>query len=71
MAWHYGKSTASGKMEMGNIVQIIEHNSISEANRWLKQNHKKGIMHVQCHYLGEETGLLGESIYKVTITYKH
>lgn len=53
-----------------NVVQIVEHQSIDEANTWLKRNHEKKIMFIQCHYYGEATGPLGQTRYKVTITYK-
>lgn len=57
-------------MDIENLVQIVEHNSIDEANRWLKQNLKMEIMFVQCHFLGETIGILGQNIFKVTVTYK-
>ncbi|MEH7158301.1 hypothetical protein [Neobacillus drentensis] len=56
-------------MYTDNVVQIVEHNSIDEANIWFKSNHEKKIMFVQCHFHGETTGLLGQTWYKVTITY--
>ena len=70
MVWFNNIKTDSEKMSIDGILQIVEHNSINEANKWLKQNHKKEIMYVQCHYHGETAGLLGQTLYKVTITYR-